>query len=290
MSHEHQRPVTLEDLLRLKRAEQPSPEFWEGFDRQLRAKQLAALVEKRPWWQKLPRVSIGWRRCSLPLGASAVVAIAMISLRQQPLPLSSVSNETPVARAGSASPYMAGVERNSDRRLDVASSPSDLVEPIAVIADVPRGDLSSSPALLNGAEVAAASAEAMGESEAFVPTSTESPSARHIAANFAAMQISEPALVGGLLASANAAEVRVAASRATRLEPLAQMASPSEAQLRRKLSSSPVATVAAFFPAGLTGDSTERQARNLSNEQLYEGRKGRLRATGNSVSMGFGRL
>jgi len=39
--------VTLEDLLCLKRAERPPPEFWSEFERELRQKQLAALVERR---------------------------------------------------------------------------------------------------------------------------------------------------------------------------------------------------------------------------------------------------
>ena len=44
MKSDHQKPVSLEDLLRLKRAERPAPEFWVQFERELRAKQLAALV------------------------------------------------------------------------------------------------------------------------------------------------------------------------------------------------------------------------------------------------------
>ena len=36
---------TLEELLRVKRAERPDQVFWEEFDRGLRRKQLAAMVE-----------------------------------------------------------------------------------------------------------------------------------------------------------------------------------------------------------------------------------------------------
>ena len=46
MKHDGKRSVSLEDLLRLKRAERPPESYWADFDRQLRAKQLAALVEK----------------------------------------------------------------------------------------------------------------------------------------------------------------------------------------------------------------------------------------------------
>ena len=56
MNQESKRPITLEDIIRLKRAERPPPQFWAQFDRELRAKQLAALMEKRPWWR-----SLAWR-------------------------------------------------------------------------------------------------------------------------------------------------------------------------------------------------------------------------------------
>src|SRR5438105_6809780 len=75
----NKRPVEIEDLLRLKRAERPPAEFWNEFDRALRAKQLAALVGRRPWWQTLPRVLAGWRRAGIPIGATAVAALTFYS-------------------------------------------------------------------------------------------------------------------------------------------------------------------------------------------------------------------
>lgn len=73
--------VTLEDLLRLKRVERPPPEFWEGFEQELREKQLAALVERRSWWHGLAAAfsRFGWLR--VPLGATAVLAITLVSVR-----------------------------------------------------------------------------------------------------------------------------------------------------------------------------------------------------------------
>src|SRR2546423_14245188 len=75
----NKRPVEIEDLLRLKRVERPPAEFWNEFDRALRAKQLAALVGRRPWWQTLPRVLAGWRRAGIPIGATAVAALTFYS-------------------------------------------------------------------------------------------------------------------------------------------------------------------------------------------------------------------
>ncbi|HEY9155937.1 MAG TPA: hypothetical protein VIM69_12445, partial [Opitutaceae bacterium] len=71
--------VTLEDLLRLKRAERPPAEFWAEFDRTLHAKQLAAIVEKRPWWRR----QYTWRgasRWSLPLSAAAALAVTFATV------------------------------------------------------------------------------------------------------------------------------------------------------------------------------------------------------------------
>ena len=83
MKSDRPKSVTLEDLLRLKRAERPPAEFWNQFERELRAKQLAALVVKRPWWRTLPaRAFAGFSRYHLPLGATAVLAITFLSVRE----------------------------------------------------------------------------------------------------------------------------------------------------------------------------------------------------------------
>jgi hypothetical protein len=80
MSYAPQKP-TLEELLRLKRAERPAEEFWARFEAELRAKQLAALVEK-PSWPALVRARL--MRLVLPLSAAAVAAVAVIMWVQTP--------------------------------------------------------------------------------------------------------------------------------------------------------------------------------------------------------------
>lgn len=76
--------VTIEDLLRLKRAERPSPEFWTRFEQDLRAKQLAAIMEKRPWWIvfRLPRAARVLSRLQVPVGAAAVLALSFVVARE----------------------------------------------------------------------------------------------------------------------------------------------------------------------------------------------------------------
>ena len=91
MSQPDQRPkVTVEDLLHLKRAERPDAGFWTSFERELRQKQLTALLEKRPWWQMLPQLIT--RRVYLPVGATAILAFTLVSVKYYaPAPLAQVA-------------------------------------------------------------------------------------------------------------------------------------------------------------------------------------------------------
>ena len=82
--HSEADKVTIENLLRLKRAERPSPEFWTRFEQDLRAKQLAAIIEKRPWWLtlRLPQAGRALSRLQIPVGAAAVLALSVVAVRQ----------------------------------------------------------------------------------------------------------------------------------------------------------------------------------------------------------------
>ena len=70
----------MEDLLRLKRAERPPPEFWGEFERELRQKQLAALVEKKSWWHEFAAVYSRFGGLRVSVGATAVLAVTMLSV------------------------------------------------------------------------------------------------------------------------------------------------------------------------------------------------------------------
>lgn len=83
MSQPPQKP-TIEDLLRLKRAERPAENFWARFDAELRAKQLAALVQK-PTWSGVLRARLA--RFALPLGATAACIMSgVVWLQTRPVP------------------------------------------------------------------------------------------------------------------------------------------------------------------------------------------------------------
>jgi len=104
--------VTLEDLLRLKRAERPPAEFWAEFDRTLHAKQLAAIVEKRPWWRR----QYTWRgasRWSLPLSAAAALAVTFATVGHPTLSKvkSPRSNDSKLASTPVASSTLVAITR-----------------------------------------------------------------------------------------------------------------------------------------------------------------------------------
>lgn len=94
--------VTIEALIQLKRCERPAPEFWDRFDQELRAKQLAAIVEKRPWWFAFRLPSAGKqvsRWAGLFTVSAALCAVGLIAIREYQPALPSLSSENLVSSA-----------------------------------------------------------------------------------------------------------------------------------------------------------------------------------------------
>ena len=196
-NQDHRRPpVTLEQLLRLKRAEQPSEEFWHRFERELHQKQLAALVEKRPWWHSVPQFLS--RRTYLPLGATAILAFTLVSVKfYAPTQLARV--EEP-ASATSAVP---GKVASGAVRSEVAV----MAVPVSAVAREIRNEAAPAP-ITDRVPVVAASATSAPATSGDVagliswstPRSVENPtpSARNIAANIAQLEQTQPDLVSAL--------------------------------------------------------------------------------------------
>ncbi|HUR59427.1 MAG TPA: hypothetical protein VM029_17050 [Opitutaceae bacterium] len=264
MSNEPKRPVTIEDLLRLKNAERPPAEFWDRFDRELRAKQLAALVQKRPWWQTLPRLVTGWRRFHFPLGAAAVLTVTFISLQHY----SSVA----------PSPQLDEV-----RGQTVAVTPAKVAEELMPIAtETPKADFAANLGIaeshapgwaVNTVEHVAAPADPGALLSrtplAHAPSAEVPPSARYIAANFAAVRASDPALGGSLLGAAHA-DARPVAVRSATVEPLAQMTPPGEARRAGILSAMRVAATVEIPSRMITNRAGERATRDLSDDRMND--------------------
>jgi len=279
MNHENKRPVTLEDLLRLKRAERPSAEFWNNFDRELRAKQLAAIVEKRPWWQTFARAFAGLSRYHVPLGATAILALTMISIREfrtiapGQMPENSGGNVA-VAPTSGLAPLMANEGDTTVRQVAAVTSLNDngTVANLALNTDtaVPSDSSEVTAPVAAATDVEAASPEV-------------SPTARSIAGNLAVAQSTDLGAAHDLFGAARGFEARAMPARAPKVDPLAQMASPADARRSRLLNAASL-TTASYAPSAHTG---ERIARRLSDDRLYDSIAGRFGASGDRVSLKF---
>lgn len=264
MKSDSNRPITLEDLLRLKRAERPPGEFWGEFDRKLREKQLAALVAKRPWWQRLPQVWPTFVRYRVALGATAVVALTVVSLRdtsEEAISDSPLGSTAAVVSGAGFAPVVAAVtieEPVVDAAVDSSSVASlakaEVQEPVL---DVVRAE-SLTPrevtrlVALGGGNVAEPEMESL------------SPANRVIAANLAELRSSEQSSTVRLLGSTNGFEARAMPTRVT-VEPLQQITPPSESR-RSRLLTAMVATSAIEASAR----STDRAVSRLEEERLYD--------------------
>jgi hypothetical protein len=261
---EHRSKVTVEDLLRLKRAERPSAEFWTSFEHELRQKQLTALLKKRSWWQELPQLLA--RHAYVPVGATAIFAFTLVSVKYFP--------STQVT-AVEAAPVSVGAR---------AHAPADTIAPAPV----------SSVLLNRDASVALAAAETSANTAATVATATdvmpvmvapvpaETASARSIAANLARLEQSEPELLNSVLGSRLSPPARELTADA----PVTELASlsPGAAKRNRLLvsySDRPLSPE----PAAPT-IVRERLSRRLGDPEIYD-RLSRIGIKGDAVSLGL---
>ena len=256
MNRENKRPVTLEDLLQLKRTERPPAEFWTSFERDLRAKQLAALVEKRPWWRTVPRVFAGFSRYHLPLGATAILALTFLSVREyrtvpSALPVTSgkivaVASEGRVSVPAAVAPASAGVAES-------AVAPSAVVE-----------RLSSAVALAANAYPGSARVVPVVALLDDNPFRSDSPSARSIKANLATAESSlDPLFANRFLGAAHGFEARGLPARPASVEPLAQIALADRRRSRQQAAAMP----GVFNTYSI---NSEKIAGRISNERLRE--------------------
>lgn len=247
-----QSKVTLEELLRLKRAERPPVQFWHQFEQDLRTRQLAAAVEKKRWWFALPRVFSGSARLHLPLGATAVLALTFVIVRDDRQPANTPGLESgPIPSIAAADPVA------SEPRAPTAPADFHTVtaEPTLALAYVPVGEAVSAAGSASTSPAEAADWD-RGPEEL-------RPSARSIAANLAVAAEMEPELarfIEGRSDSLQPVSVR---------EPLADVPSPRDVRRNRLF---------AYMaePASYSSDESqnaqvrERLAGRLSEDELYD--------------------
>lgn len=253
MSHPESRSrVTVEDLLRLKRAERPEPEFWTKFEAELRQKQLAALVQRRRWWESLPQLFA--RHAYVPIGAAAVLTFTLVSVRNYA--------PTAVVQEHELAPTRS-VAAEAAPRADIVS---------AVQANAPTQTVAAA----QPEEVAPASVQLSEQLPAqtgdLVPWSAsrtveDTPSARSIAKNLARLEQTEPELMNALLPGrvGETSDFRQAATEAVEIAAISAVSSR-----RSRL-------LAQFSDRQFTQDPTapevvrERHARRLGNTELTGG-------------------
>lgn len=274
MKSESNRPITIEDLLRLKRAERPPTEFWATFDRELRAKQLSALVAKRPWWQSMPSVFSRLVRYRIPLGAGAIAVLTFVSLSDKEAP----SRVTLENSAEPAVQVATAIVAATDEVVAPANAAIVSSSSIAVVQseDVPaiaqpleRG----APATLRTLPVGGVSIAADIEQH--------SPAARRTAANLAVMQAAERSASRSLLAAPSGFEDRAMPSRVP-VEPLQQMTPPSDSRRARLLTA--MVSMASLESSMRT---TERAANRIAHERLYDDQMSRFDARGDRLQVKF---
>lgn len=185
--------VTVESLLQLKRTERPAADFWVSFERELRQKQLSALVEKRSWWQDLPPWLV--RRAYLPIGATAILTFTLVSIKYYS-PTSIAGQTDDVVQSGSSTLAMS------------QSTPASVLEQGAPVGaplfnraeSAPTEEAYESPAFVAKASAQVPSSK-VESNVRLVSREPESPSALSIAANLAHFAQSDPELVNAFLGS-----------------------------------------------------------------------------------------
>lgn len=263
---EHSSKVTLEDLLRLKRAEKPGPEFWVNFEQELRQKQLTALVQKRRWWHEVP-VLLN-RRFYVPAGAAAIVAFTLVTVRYStPTQMAQVVNTAPQIAA--ADPAVETLATTVAAGLDQEQSRIDM-EPAAVVQ-------AAAPAPV----MQVASVDDREASPLPASRELQSAPARSLVANLVRLEQTEPDLDNSVIGSRLSSPVRVQAAVMSQSElvPVAN-AAPSKYRLiaryvDRALSPEPAA------PASIR----ERLARRLGDDLGDD--ISRIGVVGSRVSLKF---
>ena len=279
MKPENKRPITIEDLLRLKRTERPPAEFWSEFERQLRAKQLAALVEKRPWWQSFPALLSGLSRHRVPFGAAAAFALTILVVREYrstsvliTRPADTVATQDivlPVTQAVAVRP----VEISLGAFLaPVTSSVPEIQHPSMAVV---TGGVDTPIVPAQSATLSATIAVETQSSSPIV-AATASSSLRSLSSR----EVSESA---GFLTSLTVFETRPVVASVSRdvVDPLRHMTPPGESR-RARFQTAMVSSSSSESPSR----TSERAASRIAEERLYD-QVSRFGARGDRLQVRF---
>jgi hypothetical protein len=271
--------ISVEDLLRIKRAEQPPAEFWTRFEHELRAKQLAAIVAKRPWWHALSRASAGVARLHLPLGATAILAVTFLTVREYRAP--TVDHDLVIPSAAS----IAVVTRSSNA--NAVTSDADVSVPAPAVAAAPvtapqpaqMVALTDEPALstVKPGEISQV-ISGLGDSAPADDTQrAANPAFRFI--NTAVQSQAPESESVAVVDSTHGFESRGLPARMT--EPLAQLPTPQTVSMRNRYLTTALPT---GYSVETTAASPGRMMNHIQGSQLHPDDFSRIDASANSLS------
>lgn len=255
--------VTLEQLLRVKRAERPQPEFWQQFEREMRVKQLAAIVEPRPWWASFIRIGARVARYQVPVGATAILTLTLLTVREYQAPESIDAEYSPTT-----------VERKVDTMpgpavaVQTASPTSESIEndtSSVAVNTVPRSVQQAAQAVT--VEKAASAVPMLGSAE---PEENLSPAARMIAANLETVKSSSPELAQ-LMERVSGMDALISPRAKTEvIDPLARVKVSNENRRSSRLLASALPAANYVTDEAPSVVSSNRLSRSLSEERLYD--------------------
>ncbi|MSU70225.1 MAG: hypothetical protein EXS39_05530 [Opitutaceae bacterium] len=273
--------ISIEDLLRVKRAERPPAEFWVRFERELRAKQLAAIMEKHAWWHAFPRAFARVSRLHLPLGATAVLAVTVLTIREYRV--SSMDRDL----ANIASAPVTGLNARAETTAPAESVPAPMVA-------VPPSTMEQQAQSVSPAEEPAVSTVSTGEIAQMInglgassqpddAQRTSNPASRFIIA--AALEKAQAAdTETEILAprgNFHGFEDRVLPARMPMTEPLAQLATPQFARVRARYLTTVLSTSYAPEPAAVSSRRLDR----IRESQLHPDESSRIETRNGSLSI-----
>lgn len=248
--------------MRVKRAERPPQEFWSEWERELHVKQLAAIVEERPWWQvRVPALVRTMARWQLPVGAAAVMALTWITVREyrgiaEPRPQALVEDTAPVVTAEMAPALPATAARLNPVQADST-----------IVALAPTPPVAAAPQ--TSAPVETSTSSRTGELASHLMVSTL------VVAGANQLGVIDPKPTDVL-----------ALNQAPAQEPLARIATVKDARRSRLLDNAMGSAYAKVANAEMAR-THDRVASRLSDDRFYEDEPGRLGAAGDRLSFRF---
>jgi len=260
--------VSLEQLLRLKRAERPAPEFWHQFERELRVKQLAAIVEPRPWWAPFIRISTKVARYQLPVGATAILALTFLTVQeyQQPYTLDSQYSPNSIVTKIDTMPGPAVAVTLPDTQIDQVVN--------SLPANASAGPVQANHKTTNAATGIQARVQDVSEmvpmlSGGSQSEETYSPAARVIAANLAAVKANTPELAQMVERVSGMNTLITPRAKSQMVDPLARVKTSTDNRRSSRLLASALPAVNYSAEESSRG-LNNRVDRSLTEERLYD--------------------